>query len=109
MLCLESYLRSHSTRIYSLESHVTTSSSKLTSSDKLSALPPPTSPGPNVVRPRTSGFSMTAVKRGFRRSLDAAISLPSFSGAEFDSQMLNHSVWGPSNHLAARLEGRPSN
>jgi len=96
-------------RIYSTESHVTTSSSKLTSSDKLSALPSPSSPVPNTARPRTSGFSMAAAKRGFRRSLDASVSLPSFSAAELDSPLLSHSVWGSSNHLASRLEGRTGN
>jgi hypothetical protein len=37
---------------------------------------------------------LTNIKRGYRRSLDATTSLPSFSLADADSRVLSHSVWG---------------
>lgn len=73
-------------------------SSSLTSSDKLTALPPPVSP-PRTTRTRNdspataarfagtpmtrpSHFGLTAAQRGYRRSLDGSTSLPTFSVAE---------------------------
>jgi hypothetical protein len=62
------YMRSNICDTYfmlSLESHVTSSSSRLTSSDKLSALPSSTSP--NVARPTwfSTFTALTNNKRGF--------------------------------------------
>ena len=60
---------------------MTRSSSKLTSSDKLSALPTSPVPSPNASRiARTSNFAMGNVlgnvQRGYRRSLDSSTALP---------------------------------
>ncbi|KJA21607.1 hypothetical protein HYPSUDRAFT_202744 [Hypholoma sublateritium FD-334 SS-4] len=71
----------------STESHATRSSSKLTSSDKLSALPTSPAPSPNASRiARTSNFAMGNVlgnmKRGYRRSLDSSTALPGRLGTD---------------------------
>ncbi|KAF8164730.1 hypothetical protein B0H34DRAFT_208824 [Crassisporium funariophilum] len=88
------------------ESHVTSSSSKLTSSDKLSALPSPTSPNPNTSRTaRSPTFSaLTNVKRGYRHSLDGSTSLPSFSLADHESPALSNSVWMSNQSMNARFD-----
>ncbi|KAF9040780.1 hypothetical protein BJ165DRAFT_1492109 [Panaeolus papilionaceus] len=69
-----------------VESQDTASSSKLTSSDKLTALPELVaniSPNPVTGVParlaRSSAFAMNSVKRTYRHSLDASSSLPSFA------------------------------
>jgi hypothetical protein len=63
-----------------------TSSSNQTSSDKLSALPTSHStPNPHrILRPHNVPSSSNHV-RGYRRSLDASASLPSFVAAEYES------------------------
>ncbi|KAF8890399.1 hypothetical protein BD779DRAFT_268683 [Infundibulicybe gibba] len=70
----------------------TTSSSKLTSSDKLTALRESTqgSPAPNWNT--RSPNHLPGIARGFRRSLDASVSLPSFvtGTGEIESPVLNH-------------------
>ncbi len=75
-----------------------TSYSKLTSSDKLSALPPPNSPNLNRNRSPNPGAS-----RGFRRSFEASGSLPSVrSAGDID---LIQSTWNSprqSSHLVTR-------
>jgi len=89
---------------YFLESHVTSSSSRLTSSDKLSALPSSTnSLSPNTIRnTRSPAFSALAnSNRGYRRSLDT---LPLFSLAEPDLPAPSPSVWGTTPSLNARTE-----
>ena len=87
-----------------LESHVTSSSSRLTSSDKLSALPSSTSP--NVTRTtRSPTFtSLTNYKRGYRRSLDASTPLPSSSMADPDSRVLGHNIRSNTPSFNARVE-----
>ncbi|KAF8959454.1 hypothetical protein BDZ97DRAFT_2043648 [Flammula alnicola] len=95
------------------ESHVTTSSSRLTSSDKLSALPSsPASPTPNASRiARPTTFATNNVKRGYRHSLDASTSLPAISAADFDFPMIpmSHSLLGTSRDTNVRLENHPGN
>ncbi|PBK65565.1 hypothetical protein ARMSODRAFT_960936 [Armillaria solidipes] len=75
-----------------------TSYSKLTSSDKLSALPPPNSPNLNRNRSPNPGAG-----RGFRRSFEASGSLPSVrSAGDID---LIQSTWNSprqSSHLVTR-------
>ena len=86
------------------ESHVTSSSSRLTSSDKLSALPSSTSP--NVAR-TTRSHSFTALtnnQRGYRRSLDASTSVPFPPMADPDSRVLGHNIWGTTPSFNARTE-----
>jgi hypothetical protein len=76
-----------------LESHVTSSSSRLTSSDKLSALP--SSTNPNITRTTKSPPTFTALanyKRGNRHSLENSTSRPSSSMANPDSRVLGHST-----------------
>lgn len=70
----------------------TTNSSTQTSSDKLSALPNSTSmPNANrILRSPAPTSSNILPNRGFRRSLDASMSLPSFS--DVDSPQM-HSIW----------------
>ena len=89
--------------MYFLESHVTTSSSRLTCSDKLSALP---SSSPDVAR--TAKFpAFTALannKRGYRRSLDASTSIPFSPVADPDSRVFGHNIWGATPSLNARTE-----
>ena len=96
------------------ESHVTQSSSRLTSSDKLSALPSSANPlGPNVTRnTRSATFSTLAnIKRGFRRSLDATTtSLPSFSFAEpADSPVISKNAWSTTPSFNVRTETSSNN
>ncbi|KAF8905728.1 hypothetical protein CPB84DRAFT_562685 [Gymnopilus junonius] len=83
-----------------------TSSSKLTSSDKLSTLPPPTRlENANVFSHplRSPDFSSVNFNRGWRRSLDAVTSFPAFFGAGHGPPTLNHDVWArPSNALGVR-------
>ncbi|KAG6910183.1 hypothetical protein DXG01_012632 [Tephrocybe rancida] len=64
-----------------------TSSSKQTSSDKLSALPASKStPNTNrFLRSPIAGSSSSIPNRGYRRSQDASTSLPSFSNADLES------------------------
>ncbi|KAF8812655.1 hypothetical protein BYT27DRAFT_7159054 [Phlegmacium glaucopus] len=94
------------------ESHMTASSSRLTSSDKLSALPSTTiSSSPNAIRnTRSPSFSALANSmRGYRRSLDASTSLPSFSLAEPDLPAPIPNVWGTTPSLSARTETNNNN
>ena len=97
--------------IYFLESHVTSSSSRLTSSDKLSALP--SSTGlliSNANRTRSPTFvALANNQRGYRRSLDAPTSPPSFAMADPDSRRRSYSVWGNTPSLNARTEPDSSN
>ncbi|KAF5371506.1 hypothetical protein D9615_009585 [Tricholomella constricta] len=82
----------------------TTASSKQTSSDKLSALPTSKStPNANrALRSPVATSSNILPNRGYRRSLDASISLPSFSTADLDSPPLN-SVWNATHNLNTHL------
>ncbi|RDB20330.1 hypothetical protein Hypma_012617 [Hypsizygus marmoreus] len=86
----------------------TTSSSKQTSSDKLSALPTSTS-NPNITRllrsPNATSSSILP-GRGHRRSLDASVSLPSFATADFDSPPMGN-TWNTTQNLATHT-GRNS-
>lgn len=100
-----------------LESHFAasqmTSSSKQTSSDKLSALPTSQStPNPyrNIRSPNLSSSSNHT--RGYHRSLDASTSLPSFATADFDPprnaihNLNSHlSAGGPFSRAVASAEG----
>ncbi|RDB20239.1 hypothetical protein Hypma_012623 [Hypsizygus marmoreus] len=87
----------------------TTSSSKQTSSDKLSALPTSTS-NPNITRllrsPNATSSSILP-GRGHRRSLDASVSLPSFATADFDSPPMGN-TWNTTQNLATHLGGTAS-
>ncbi|PPR04908.1 hypothetical protein CVT24_007152 [Panaeolus cyanescens] len=81
-----SKLNSKASTASPVESQDTASSSKLTSSDKLTALPEvvgnmslnPVS-GVAARLARSSSFAMNSVKRSYRHSLDASSSLPSFA------------------------------
>ncbi|GLB33212.1 hypothetical protein LshimejAT787_0100970 [Lyophyllum shimeji] len=86
----------------------TTASSDQTSSDKLSALPVPTSaPNTNrLLRSPVAASSNVIPSRTYRRSLDASISLPSFSNADLDSPPLSN-VWNTTHSVNAhRISGR---
>ena len=92
-----------------LESHIT-SSSRLTSSDKLSALPSSTSP--NVARSTWSSTftALTNNKRGFRRSLDAASTpVPFSSKSDPDSRVFGHNIWGTTPSFNTRSETNINN
>ena len=81
------------------ESHVTSSSSRLPSSDTLSALPQ---------RVRMSFVPQGLISllrwRGHRRSLDASTSLPFSPTADLDSRVLGHNVQGTTPIFNARTE-----
>lgn len=86
------------------ESHATTSSSKLTSSDKLCALPTSPGPTPNASRmARTSNFVVGNgtgnVKRGYRHSLDSSAGLPRITG---DSIVAHNSSFNPGSRPTPR-------
>ena len=89
-----------------LESHVTSSSSRLTSSDKLSALPSSSSTSPNVARTAKSpAFTALAnFKRGYSRSLDASTPPPFSPKADPDSRVLGYNIWGTIPSIKARTE-----
>ncbi|KAG2014184.1 hypothetical protein CC2G_011027 [Coprinopsis cinerea AmutBmut pab1-1] len=70
------------------DSAIDSQASKMTSSDKLTALPshrpPPIDTSHRLRTPsRASHFGITAAQRGYRRSLDASTSLPSLSNRDF--------------------------
>jgi hypothetical protein len=76
-----------------------TSSSKQTSSDKLSALPTSQST-PNTHRVlRSPTLASGNHSRGYHRSLDASASLPLFATADFESQP--NSVHNMNSHMGA--------
>ncbi|KAF9464333.1 hypothetical protein BDZ94DRAFT_1256944 [Collybia nuda] len=80
-----------------------TSSSKQTSSDKLSALPMSAASSPNTNKHLRSPTITTSSKiRGFRRSLDASASLPSFATADLESPPLGN-VWNTVHNLHSHL------
>ncbi|CAA7269657.1 unnamed protein product [Cyclocybe aegerita] len=139
-------------------SHATTSSSKLTSSDKLTALPAhlrtsshpnlyrgsgspnPEPGGTNLASPsidldsrgtpspsktasgastpiqgnitssshrqsRASNFALPSLTRGFRHSLDASASLPSFYATDYSAPMLGHSISAPTPNFSPSNSG----
>ncbi|KAF8075802.1 hypothetical protein FPV67DRAFT_1469317 [Lyophyllum atratum] len=77
-------------------------SSKQTSSDKLSALPASTSNTNRILRSPVVTSSNNPSGRGWRRSLDASVSLPSFSNADLDSPPMSN-VWNATHSLNPHL------